>query len=42
MNKIEIIASRLRDAYTQGAAAPLRDGLAPNGVEQAYNIQSIN
>lgn len=42
MNNAESLASRLRDAYTKGAVSPLRDGLEPNDVEQAYQVQAIN
>ncbi len=38
----EALAQRLRDAYSGGVVAPLRDGLEPNDVSGAYKIQSIN
>jgi 2-keto-4-pentenoate hydratase len=38
----EMLALRLRHAYTEGAVAPLRDGLAPLDVEGAYAVQTIN
>lgn len=38
----DALAQRLRDAYRQGAVAPLRDGLSPNDFEQAYAVQAIN
>ncbi len=36
------LALRLRDAYTQGVVAPLRDGLDPVDVAGAYAVQEIN
>ena len=36
------LARRLRDAYTDGAVAPLRDGLGPVDVDGAYAVQTIN
>jgi 2-keto-4-pentenoate hydratase len=36
------LASRLRDAYSGGAVAPLRDGLDPVDVAGAYAVQTIN
>ena len=36
------LASRLRDAYTGGAIAPLRDGLEPTDVDGAYAVQQLN
>jgi 2-keto-4-pentenoate hydratase len=39
---VDTLAKRLRDAYRQGAVAPLRDGLSPNDFEQAYAVQAIN
>lgn len=38
----EILAERLRHAYRGGAVAPLRDGLRPDDVSTAYQVQSIN
>lgn len=38
----EQLAERLRGAYTQGAVAPLRDGLDPVDVQGAYAVQTIN
>jgi 2-keto-4-pentenoate hydratase len=38
----EDLALRLREAYTGGAVAPLRDGLNPLDFEGAYAVQSIN
>lgn len=38
----EALARRLRDAYCQGAVAPLRDGLAPTDASGAYAVQAIN
>jgi 2-keto-4-pentenoate hydratase len=35
-------ARRLRDAYSGGAIAPLRDALAPTDVDGAYAVQTIN
>jgi 2-keto-4-pentenoate hydratase len=42
MNTLEHMAERLRNAYTAGPIAPLRDGLQPTDAEAAYAIQSIN
>ena len=36
------LARRLRDAYTSGAVAPLRDGLDPTDAAGAYAVQEIN
>jgi 2-keto-4-pentenoate hydratase len=36
------IARRLRDAYFNGAVAPLRDGLDPVDADRAYAVQTIN
>lgn len=36
------LARRLRDAYSGGVVAPLRDGLDPLDVEGAYAVQAIN
>ncbi len=36
------LAQRLRDAYTGGAIAPLRDGLDPVDANGAYAVQTIN
>lgn len=38
----EELASRLRDAYSQGAVPPLRDGLDPVDIDGAYAVQEIN
>ena len=38
----EELARRLRDAYSNGAVAPLRDGLDPVDVAGAYAVQTIN
>ena len=38
----EELARRLRDAYTAGAVAPLRDGLDPTESHGAYVVQTIN
>ncbi len=38
----EELASRLREAYSQGAVAPLRDGLDPVDIVGAYAVQEIN
>src|SRR5713226_1520868 len=38
----EALAARLRDAYTRGAVAPLRDGLGALDGDLAYQIQAIN
>ena len=38
----EALAQRLRDAYTQGVVAPLRDGLDPVDAAGAYAVQEIN
>lgn len=38
----EDLAQRLRDAYTQGAVPPLRDGLDPVDIVGAYAVQAIN
>ena len=37
-----LIAERLRQAYSGGVIAPLRDGLAPLDAEGAYAVQAIN
>ena len=42
MTSIESLAARLRQAYTQGAVPPLRDGLEPTDAEKAYQVQAIN
>ncbi len=42
MNMLQQLAERLRNAYTRGAVAPMRDGLPPTDAEAAYAIQSIN
>lgn len=42
MNTLQQLAERLRNAYTLGPIAPLRDGLQPTDAEAAYAIQSIN
>jgi len=36
------LALRLRDAYSNGAVAPLRDGLAPTDADGAYAVQALN
>lgn len=36
------LARRLRDAYRNGAIAPLRDGLEPGDATGAYAVQAIN
>lgn len=36
------LARRLRDAYANGAVAPLRDGLDPVDADRAYAVQTIN
>lgn len=41
-NKFEELAQRLRNAYTSGAVAPLRDGLEPTDADGAYAVQTIN
>lgn len=38
----EDLATRLRDAYSCGAVAPLRDGLEPLDIAGAYAVQTIN
>ena len=38
----EALARRLREAYSAGAVAPLRDGLEPTDLEGAYAVQSLN
>lgn len=38
----EELARRLRNAYEEGAVAPLRDGLEPLDSEGAYAVQSLN
>ncbi|MGL3819648.1 2-keto-4-pentenoate hydratase [Sphingopyxis sp. R3-92] len=38
----EAVARRLRDAYSGGAVAPLRDALDPTDVDGAYAVQTIN
>lgn len=38
----ELVASRLRDAYSGGAVAPLRDWLEPTDSAGAYTVQAIN
>lgn len=38
----EELARRLRDAYSNGVVAPLRDGLDPVDVAGAYAVQTIN
>src|SRR4051812_9412099 len=39
---LEKLARRLRDAYSGGAVAPLRDGLHPADADAAYAVQAIN
>lgn len=36
------LAERLRHAYSNGAVAPLRDGLDPVDIDGAYAVQSLN
>jgi len=38
----EALAARLRDAYANGAVAPMRDGLEPADAAGAYAVQAIN
>ena len=38
----DMLARRLRDAYSGGAVQPLRDGLDPLDVAGAYAIQATN
>lgn len=38
----ETTARRLRDAYSDGAVAPLREVLAPTDADGAYTVQTIN
>ncbi|RVT43208.1 2-keto-4-pentenoate hydratase [Sphingobium algorifonticola] len=38
----QILARRLREAYSAGAIDPLRDGLDPTDAAGAYAVQSIN
>ncbi len=38
----EVIAERLRAAYSDAAIAPLRDGLAPTDAAGAYAVQDLN
>lgn len=42
MSTHEELAARMRAAYSDGAVAPLRDGLDPVDVEGAYAVQEIN
>lgn len=42
MTSHEELARRLRDAYSGGAVAPLRDGLGPADADGAYAVQEIN
>jgi 2-keto-4-pentenoate hydratase len=42
MAQLAELAQRLRDAYTTGPVAPLRDGLAPNDAAGAYTVQAAN
>lgn len=39
---LELIARRLREAYTKGPIPPLRDWLAPTDATGAYAVQAIN
>jgi 2-keto-4-pentenoate hydratase len=39
---LEDFAQRLRNAYRNGAVAPLRDGLEPTDAAGAYAVQAIN
>jgi 2-keto-4-pentenoate hydratase len=38
----QVLARRLRDAYSGGAIPPLRDGLDPLDADGAYAVQAIN
>ena len=38
----EALARRLREAYSGGSVAPLRDGLQPTDAAGAYAVQAIN
>lgn len=38
----KLAAERIRNAYKQGAIAPLRDFIAPTDVDGAYAVQAIN
>lgn len=42
MADFDELAARLRGAYTNGAVAPLRDGLEPTDGAGAYAVQAIN
>ncbi len=42
MEKYEIAARRLRDAYAGEAIPPLRDLLAPGDMDGAYQVQMLN
>lgn len=42
MTTHQTAAETLRDAYSKGAVAPLRETLAPTDADGAYAIQSIN
>jgi len=41
-NEHETTARKLRDAYSQGAIAPLREWLEPTDAVGAYSVQAIN
>lgn len=42
MTSYEDLARRLREAYSGGVVAPLRDGLEPTDAAGAYAVQEIN
>ncbi|RYY27083.1 MAG: 2-keto-4-pentenoate hydratase [Sphingomonadales bacterium] len=42
MSKFDTAAQRLRNAYAEGAIAPLREALAPTDADGAYAVQTIN
>jgi 2-keto-4-pentenoate hydratase len=42
MTSYEDLARRLREAYSGGVVAPLRDGLEPTDAPGAYAVQEIN
>ena len=39
---IDVLALRLREAYSNGPVAPLRDGLAATDAAGAYAVQTVN